>query len=131
MIFGKRKRKEIYQMATQTQKKLRLKPCVWDTAFFIGGLIMGRLIGALTVNITFLRWLAYEVAFGVLDPVTIDLVLFKFTFGFGFYLTPAVVIFTILFVVGGKLIRTQVLTPPPAKAPSKPVSEDTAIYYDN
>lgn len=117
-------------METQPKKKLRLKPAVWDTAFFIGGLIMGRLIGALTANIAFLNWLAFEVAFGVLDPLTIDLVLFKFTFGFGFYLTPAVVLFTILFVVGGRLIRANVLSTPAKPAPKLP-SETSTIYYDN
>ena len=120
-------------MATQHKKKLRLKPSVWDTAFFIGGLIMGRLVGALAVNVSFLRWLAFEVGFGILNPLTIDLVLFKFTFGFGFYLTPAVVLFTILFVVGGKLIRTQVLTPAkpaPKTTPSSADDDDTIVYDD-
>ncbi len=123
-------------MATKPKKKIRLKPLAWDTAFFIGGLVMGRLIGALVKNIAFLRWLSFEVAFGILDPLTINLVLFKFTVGFGIYLTPAVVLFTILFLVGGKLLRTQVLTP--GKAPAKPADpfalddeEDDDQQYDN
>ena len=119
-------------MATQPKKKLRLKPTVWDTAFFIGGLIMGKLISALTVNIAFLNWLAYEVALGLPSPFTLDFAILKITFGYAFYLTPAVVLFSILFVVGGRLIRTQVLTPTPTHKPApKPASESSTIYYDN
>lgn len=127
-------------MANKTKKKIRLKPAVWDTAFFIGGLVMGRLIGALVKNLAILRWLSFEVAFGILEPITLDLVLFKFTVGFGFYLTPAVVLFTILFLVGGKLLRTQVLAP--GKLPAKPTpldeedeedenEDDDVQLYDN
>lgn len=117
----------------KSKKRLRLKPRVWDTAFFIGGLVMGKLISILVKDISFLRWLSFEVAFGVLDPVTIDLVFLKFTYGFGFYLSPAIVLFTILFWVGGKLLRTQVLTPakPISKPAPLPSSDDNFQQYDN
>lgn len=119
-----------------TKKKRSLKPIVWDTAFFIGGLVFGKLIGALVRNIGFLRWLSFEVAFGILDPVTIDLALFRFTVGFGVYLTPAVVLFTMLFLVGGKLLRKK--TAPPKSRPSVTAemashsanSDNNEQYYD-
>lgn len=122
-----------------TKKKRSLKPIVWDTAFFIGGLVFGLLIGALVRNIGFLRWLSFEVAFGILDPVTIDLALVKFTFGFGVHLTPAVVLFSMLFLVGGKLLRKQ--TAPVKTRPSvatelaetqedTDTAEDDEQYYD-
>ena len=112
-------------MATKTKKKKSLKPVVWDTAFLIGGLVFGKLIGSLVRGIAALRWLSFEVAFGILDPITIDLVLVKFDFGFGFYLTPAVVLFTTLFFVGGKLLRKQ-LTP---SAPKTPAPKLVATSY--
>lgn len=122
-------------MATKKKKK-SLKPIVWDTAFFIGGLVFGQLIASLVRNIGFLRWLSFEVAFGILDPITIDLSLVKFNFGFGFYLTPAVVLFSMLFLVGGKLLRQQ-LTPAKTRpsvtaeiAANQENSDTNEQYYD-
>ena len=123
-------------MATKTKKKRSLKPIVWDTAFFIGGLVFGQLIGALVRNIGFLRWLSFEVAFGILEPVTIDLSLIKFTLGFGVHLTPAVVLFSMLFLVSGKLLRKQTTptkprTPVTAElSPAPESSDDNQQYYD-
>ena len=124
-------------MATKTKKKT-LKPIVWDPLFVVGGLVFGRLIGTLVRNIAALRWLSFEVAFGILEPITIDLVLVKFNFGFGFYLTPAIVLFTALFFIGGKLLRKQLSLPTPKSTASKsahavPVqsNEDEDVqYYD-
>ncbi|MBR2131293.1 MAG: DUF4321 domain-containing protein [Oscillospiraceae bacterium] len=125
-------------MAIKTNKKKKLKPIVWDVAALVGGVVFGRLIGMLVKNIAALRWLSFEVAFGILDPITIDLVLVKFDFGFGFYLTPAVILFTALFFIGGKLLRKQPAPPASAKTASKVAAapkpqdeEDADIqYYD-
>ena len=124
-------------MATKTKKRT-LKPIVWDTLFVVGGLVFGRLIGTLVRSIAALRWLSFEVAFGILEPITIDLVLVKFNFGFGFYLTPAIILFTALFFIGGKLLKKQLSTPAPKTtatksapaAPEQSNEDEDVQYYD-
>lgn len=77
------------------KKKKTLKPIVLDTAFFIGGLVFGELIAHLVRDIGFLKWLSFQVA-GTLDLVLISI---------SVYLNPAVVLFPLVGVVGGRLLK--------------------------
>lgn len=81
-------------MATNKKKK-SLKPIVYDAAFFIGGLVFGELIAYLVRNIAFLKWLSFEVS-GTLDLVLVSI---------SVYLNPAIVLFSLLAVVGGRLLK--------------------------
>lgn len=89
----------------KNKKKKNLKSGVLDIAFFVGGLILGEVIAFLVRNIGFLKWLSFEVAFGIIEPVVLDLQLVKFTFGLSFHLNPAVVLFSLLGVVAGRMLR--------------------------
>ncbi len=76
-------------------KKKSLKPIVLDVAFFVGGLVIGELIAFLCRDISLLKWLAFEVS------ATLDLILVSISL----HLNPAVVLFPLLGVVGGKLLK--------------------------
>lgn len=84
------------------KKKIRLKPLAMDLACFIGGLVIGEVIAAITQNIGFLKWLSYDVAFGLIEPVELNFVLFKLAFGFSIHLNPAAVIFSLLALAIGR-----------------------------
>lgn len=46
----------------------------WTLFFLIlSGIVLGGFLGSLTENITYLSWLNYGYAFGMKNPVTIDL----------------------------------------------------------
>ncbi|MBQ8381661.1 MAG: hypothetical protein IJX47_00470 [Clostridia bacterium] len=77
------------------KKKKSLKPIVLDTAFFVGGVVFGELIAYLVRNIGFLKWLSFEVS-GTLDLVLVSI---------SIHLNPAVVLFPLLAVVGGRLLK--------------------------
>ncbi|MGM9648077.1 MAG: hypothetical protein ACI3YH_08115 [Eubacteriales bacterium] len=77
------------------KKKKNLKPAVLDTTFFVGGVVIGELIAHLVRNISFLKWLSFQVS-GTLDLVLVSI---------SVNLNPAVVIFPLLFVVGGRLLK--------------------------
>lgn len=92
-------------MAKKNKKKKNLKSGVWDGAFFVGGLILGEVIAFLVRNIGFLKWLSFEVAFGIIEPIVLDLQLVKFTFGLSIHLNPAIVLFSLLGVIVGRMLR--------------------------
>ncbi len=77
------------------KKKRNLKPAVLDTAFFVGGLVFGELIAFLCRDIALLKWLSFEVA------ATLNLVLVSISV----HLNPAVVLFPLLAVVGGRMLK--------------------------
>ena len=77
------------------KKKKTLKPIVLDTAFFTGGLVFGELIAYLVRDIGFLKWLSFQVS-GTLDLVLISI---------SIHLNPAVVLFPLFGVVGGRLLK--------------------------
>ncbi|MBQ8288322.1 MAG: hypothetical protein IJX76_06075 [Clostridia bacterium] len=77
------------------KKKKSLKPIVLDTVFFVGGLVFGELIAYLVRDIGFLKWLSFQVS-GTLDLVLVSI---------SIHLNPAVVLFPLLAVVGGRLLK--------------------------
>lgn len=77
------------------KKKKTLKPIVLDTAFFVGGVVVGETIAHLVRDISFLKWLSFQVT-GTLNLVLVSI---------SVYLNPAVVLFPLLGVVGGRLLK--------------------------
>lgn len=77
------------------KKKKTLKPIVLDTAFFVGGVVIGEMIAHLVRDISFLKWLSFQVT-GTLNLVLVSI---------SVYLNPAVVLFPLLGVVGGRLLK--------------------------
>ena len=89
----------------QVKKKRKLKPLVIDSVFCIGGLAMGEVVASLVQNIAFLKWLSFEVLYGIQDPITFNLLLFKFTLGFTIRLTPALILFGLLGLLISKMMQ--------------------------
>lgn len=102
------------------KKKKSLKPIVLDGAFFIGGLVFGELIAYLVRNIGFLKWLSFEVS-GTLDLVLVSI---------SIHLNPAVVLFPLLAVVGGRMLKQAMSEPRQSrKSSSDPFNEDEQDEY--
>ena len=89
----------------QVKKKRKLKPLVLDSIFCLGGLVIGEVVAALVKNISFLKWLSFEVLYGAQEPVTFNLLLFKFVLGFTIRLTPALLLFGLLGVLLGRMMQ--------------------------
>lgn len=105
------------------KKKKSLKPIVLDTAFFIGGLVFGELIAYLVRNISFLKWLSFEVA-GTLDLVLVSI---------SVRLNPAVILFPLLAVVGGRMLKNAMSDSHSTRRSSSDVfeEEEQDEYADN
>ena len=52
--------------------------------FILCGIVLGGLIGQLTKDISWLSWLSYGKEFGLVDPITLDLGVVRFTIGLMF-----------------------------------------------
>ncbi len=101
------------------KKKKSLKPIVLDSAFFVGGVVFGELIAFLVRDIGFLKWLAFEVS-GVLDLVLISIAV---------HLNPAVILFPLMAVVGGRLLK-KTLAESKASAELDPDEYEQEEYAD-
>lgn len=89
----------------KVKSKKRLKPVVQDSIFCIGGLVMGEVVAALVKNIAFLKWLSFEVLYGIDKPISFNLLLLKFEFGGTFRLTPALLLFGFLGILLSRLMQ--------------------------
>ncbi len=52
--------------------------------FILCGIVIGGLIGQLTKDVSWLNWLSYGKEFGLVDPITLDLGVVRFTIGLMF-----------------------------------------------
>lgn len=91
-------------MKTPQKAKFRLKPRVMDVLFFVSGLVIGEAIAFLTKNIGFLKWLSHDVSFGFEEPLPLSFLIFKIEFGFSIHLNPAVILFSLLGLIGGRYL---------------------------
>lgn len=93
------------QKQVKVKKKRRLKPLVIDSIFCLGGLVMGEVIAGLVKNIAFLKWLSFEVLYGIDKPISFDLLLVRFEFGGTFRFTPALLLFGLLGILLSRLMQ--------------------------
>lgn len=49
--------------------------------FILSGLVIGGLLGKLASSVSWLQWLAYGQAFGLSNPIVLDLNVLELTFG--------------------------------------------------
>ena len=49
--------------------------------FILSGLVIGGLLGELAAHVDWLWWLAFGKEFGLQEPLTLDLIVVKITFG--------------------------------------------------
>lgn len=89
----------------QVKKKRKLKPFVLDSVFCLGGLVIGEVVAVLVKNISFLKWLSFEVLYGIDQPISFNFLLFKFVFGGTIRLTPALLLFGFLGILLGRLMQ--------------------------
>ena len=68
------------------------------------GMIVGVAIGEATTGISYLNWLSIGGAFGLQNPVTIDLSFIQFTIGFWCKVSVCGVVFMIIFAFLSKKI---------------------------
>ena len=74
--------------ARPTDKKghvfMKAKKTLIFLLFFLGGIILGSLLTTLCSKVSFLSWLTFgdSVGFGYPNPVTLDLIVIKLSFGF-------------------------------------------------
>ena len=87
------------------KKKRRLKPIVSDCLFAIGGMAIGEVVAGLVSNIAFLKWLSFEVLYGIQNPIEFNLLIFKFTFGCTFRLSPALILFCLLGLILSRMLQ--------------------------
>lgn len=62
----------------------------------IAGAIVGAVVGMGVENVDALNWLAYSKSIAISPPLTINLVIINFSFGFEFSMNVAQVLFMIL-----------------------------------
>ena len=60
--------------------------------FILSGLVIGGLIGQVTGNISWLKWLAYGQEFGLQNPIVLNLGVLTLTFGLMFNINIASII---------------------------------------
>lgn len=60
--------------------------------FLLAGLVIGGLLGRLAASVSWLWWLAYEMKFGLTQPLVLDLSVLKITFGLMFNINIASII---------------------------------------
>ena len=96
---------------TPQKKKRRLKFSLTDLASLLSGLVIGELIASLTKNIAFLKWLSFDVAIGITQPLELNFVLFKLVFGFSFHFNPSVILFMLLAFMIGRMIKSSFTRP--------------------
>ena len=66
---------------------------VWVLSIFLlSGIVVGGLLGELAQHVNWLWWLAYGENFGLPDPVTLDLIILKVSFGCMFKINIASII---------------------------------------
>lgn len=66
--------------------------------FLLAGLVVGGLLGKLASGVPWLWWLSYEQAFGLENPLVLDLNVLKLTFGLMIRINVASIIGMILSV---------------------------------
>lgn len=93
------------QTKTKPKKKRKLKPVVFDSLFCIGGLAIGEVVAILVKDIAALKWLSFEILYGIQKPVEFDLLLFRFVLGFTLRLTPALLLFGLLGILLSRLMQ--------------------------
>lgn len=64
--------------------------------FILAGLVIGGLIGQLTLGVDFLWWLSYGQEFGLSSPLVLDLGVIKLTFAIVFKINVASIIGVII-----------------------------------
>lgn len=89
----------------KVKKKRKLKPFVLDSVFCLGGLAIGEVVALLVKDIAFLKWLSFEILYGIQEPLQFNLLLFKFTLGCTLRLTPALILFGFLGILVGRLMQ--------------------------
>lgn len=69
--------------------------------FLLAGIILGTALGRLCASVPAISWLAYNmsVGFGGANPVVLDLIVFKLTFGFELSVNAAQVICVIISLI--------------------------------
>jgi hypothetical protein len=118
-------------MAQQTAKKKRkLKPIVQDSVFCLGGLVMGEVVASLVKDIAFLKWLSFEVLYGIDKPISFNLLLLKFEFGGTLRLTPALILFGFLGILLSRLMQASA-TESKVKARAYDLRPDKSEEYDD
>jgi len=58
----------------------------------LAGIVIGSLLGELATNVSFLNWLGMGAAFGLEDPVNLNLQIMTLVFGIKFKITIASII---------------------------------------
>jgi hypothetical protein len=92
-------------MEKQVKKKRKFKPLVIDSVFCLGGLVIGEVVAILVKDIAFLKWLSFEILYGIQEPLQFNLLLFKFTLGCTIRLSPALILFGLLGILLSRLMR--------------------------
>lgn len=87
------------------KKKRKLKPFVLDSVFCLGGLAIGEVVALLVKDVAFLKWLSFEILYGIQEPLQFNLLLFKFTLGCTLRLTPALILFGFLGILVGRMMQ--------------------------
>ena len=74
-----------------------MKKTVAFLFFQLAGVVLGTAAGKLCAGVSFLSWLAYTmtVGLGTASPVTLDLIVFKLSFGFELSVNAAQIIFVV------------------------------------
>ena len=88
---------------------MKLRNNVLYTIFLVCvGVVLGTLIAELTQNVSWLAWLSYGHAFGMAEPLVLDLFFMKLTIGLLLNLNVSVIIFILLSLVVGRLIAKKI-----------------------
>ena len=93
------------QTKPQPKKKRRLKPVVIDSIFCIGGLAVGEVVALLVKDIPALKWLSFEILYGIQEPIQFNLLLFKFVLGCTLRLSPALLLFGFLGILLSRMMQ--------------------------
>lgn len=74
-----------------------MKKTVAFLFFLLAGIVLGTAVGKLCAGVSFLSWLAYTLSLGLgaASPVTLDLIVFKLSFGFELNVNAAQIIFVV------------------------------------
>ncbi len=72
---------------------------------FFSGTVIGSLVSGAVAGVDALRWLSYGIAFGLKEPVRLELGVLSLTFGCSLNLTVSCIIFILLAMfIGGKAV---------------------------
>ena len=114
----------------KTKKKRKLKPLVQDSVFCLGGMVMGEVVALLVKNIAFLKWLSFEILYGIDKPISFNLLLLKFEFGCTLRLTPALILFGFLGILLSRLMQASAAESK-AKARAYDLRPDKSERYED